>query len=345
MAYAYVRVERVRNDTRARDPEVVSSAYHEAMKAHGRGKGALAVMRRRADATCRGIAACVGSDGQWLERRTVAANDESEPRLKIGDAWLHHVKAHGAGIRANANMALHLLVGVSPEWVEEAGRLHDSENPRNVDLFEHAIEWARGAGLAPYAARLDLDEKGGGEVDLFCAPIRQQGRRNSRRNFVAVTQALNEIGSKHKQYRSYSGLQDSWHQYAVRHLSSELERGEPKAETKREHLSPERYGELMDECAARGEQEIRRMLAEARRRNRNAKRREAAVRLASKAVRQAKRILDGRGEEGQQEAELLSKEAVAAVDGDDEAVARLDQRYRSGTLDSERGRGRTHSRD
>ena len=327
MAFTYVIPIRVRHDTLANDPAAVSSSRHKSLEAEGRGETARAIARRRVDATCRGIAACIGPDGQWIERGVVNVNDKPEPRLKIGDAWLHHMKAHGARIRANANMALHLLAGVSSEWVEEAGRLHDSENPRNVDLFEHAIEWARGAGLAPYAARLDLDEKGGGEVDLFCAPIRQQGRRNSRRNFVAVTQALNEIGSKHKQYRSYSGLQDSWHQYAVRHLSPELERGKPPAAIDREDPS------AMDEIATKGGREMRDMLAEARELNRDSDRMEEVAELARDAIRDAADILQSIGDEALlPEADALAKDASAAVDGDADAIARLRRRPKDNRL-------------
>ena len=66
------------------------------------------------------------------------------------------------------------LCVVSPEWVQQAGDLHDRANPRYIALFDQAKAWAEswaGKG-AVFGVRLDLDEKGGAVVDLMIAPVR-----------------------------------------------------------------------------------------------------------------------------------------------------------------------------
>lgn len=56
---------------------------------------------------------------------------------------VRHLHEHAAHIRRGAALGLHLLVGVSPAWVEETGSLHAMDNPRNVALFDEALAWVK----------------------------------------------------------------------------------------------------------------------------------------------------------------------------------------------------------
>ena len=53
-------------------------------------------------------------------------------------AFKAHKAELGAGERKNAPIAMQALCVVSPEWVQQAGDLHDRANPRNVALFDQA---------------------------------------------------------------------------------------------------------------------------------------------------------------------------------------------------------------
>lgn len=153
--------------------------------------------------------------------------------------------------RKGSQLGIHLLVGVSVEWVEETGRLHDPENPRNKQLLEAAVNWANSWSKGVYAARLDLDETGGAVVDLFVAPVREQKHKNgSSKEVVSVNKALEELSIEVFQKRSkhYAALNTSWSEYASMHLDARLVRGSPKSETNKEHIPPDEYRELMQQA-------------------------------------------------------------------------------------------------
>ena len=164
--------------------------------------------------------------------------------------YLAAFKAHklelGAGERKNAPLAMQALCVVSPEWVQEAGDLHDRANPRNIALFDQARAWAEswaGKG-AVFGARLDLDEKGGAVVDLMIAPV-----RDSRAKPVISTQkALVELKATTSERNEYAALQTSWAEWCREHLDQSITRGLRRELTAREHLSPETYGQVMDKA-------------------------------------------------------------------------------------------------
>jgi len=102
-------------------------------------------------------------------------------------------------------------------------------------LFEHARKWADETfgENACIAARMDMDEKGSGVVDLVVVPVAESTTRGKTKTLVSVNKGLERAWGKCK---SYSALQDSWSQYAKRHLDPALERGKPKAETGADHV-------------------------------------------------------------------------------------------------------------
>lgn len=163
-------------------------------------------------------------------------------------AFKTHKTETGAKERKGAPIAMQVLCVVSPEWVQQAGDLHDRNNPRNQQLFDHAKAWAEnwaGEGSV-FGVRLDLDEAGGAVVDLMIAPIRE-----SRGKPVISTQkALTALKTAMGERNEYSALQTSWADHCRTHLDASIERGTRKEITKVEHVSPEVYGAVKDKVAA-----------------------------------------------------------------------------------------------
>ncbi|MDO5759040.1 MAG: hypothetical protein Q4P24_16535 [Rhodobacterales bacterium] len=176
------------------------------------------------------------------------------PRPDYAASFRSLKKARGAGERKGAQLGLHMLVGVSPEWVREAGDLHDPENPRNRQLLAAAKAWAdTWSGGGCYAARLDLDETGGAVVDLFIAPLAEQRHKSGKAKLVvSVNKALEAVSVARtgKKSKHYAALNTDWAEYAQRSLDRRLERGRPKGETGVEHVGPDQYRVMMQEAEA-----------------------------------------------------------------------------------------------
>lgn len=171
--------------------------------------------------------------------------------------YLAAFKAHktelGAKERKNAPLAMQALCVVSPEWVQQAGDLHDPDNPRNRALFDQAKAWAEswaGEG-AVFATRLDLDEKGGAVVDVLLAPVRDSRGKP----VISTNKALQELKEAMGERNEYSALQTSWADWARAHLDASIERGIRKEITSRQHLSSETYGLVKDQARAEAAQE------------------------------------------------------------------------------------------
>jgi hypothetical protein len=155
--------------------------------------------------------------------------------------------------REGAAIGLHLLVGVSPSWIKAAGSLHDTENPRNKELLDAAVAWVESwAGArSVIGARLDLDEAGGGVVDVFVVPVFEQKHKSgSTKLTVSINKALTRLQATHETDYSYEALQTSWHAWAQENLDPDLQRGEPAYKTNRVHLRPAEYKRLQDHLRA-----------------------------------------------------------------------------------------------
>lgn len=164
--------------------------------------------------------------------------------------YLAAFKAHKAelkaGERKGAPLCLQAICVVSPEWVEQAGGLHDADNPRNSQLFDQAKAWAEswgGAGSV-VATRLDLDEKGGAVVDVLVSPIRESRGKP----VISTNKALGELKVATGERNEYAALQTSWAEWCQAHLDRDIVRGTRKELTQRQHLSPETYGAVMDKA-------------------------------------------------------------------------------------------------
>ncbi|MFV0300660.1 MAG: hypothetical protein ACK5IP_07255 [Paracoccus sp. (in: a-proteobacteria)] len=133
----------------------------------------------------------------------------------IWDAFKQHKTETGAVERGSASIALHMLVGVSREWLEEDGRdAHSPTNDRIHKLFDEAKSWA-GKGSVIHT-RFDLDEQGSGNVDLVVVPVQMQ-RRKFRKNAAAkevltisTRMAKEELRAAMKTKNSGQAMQSSW---------------------------------------------------------------------------------------------------------------------------------------
>ncbi|MBN8915092.1 MAG: hypothetical protein J0I31_05790 [Rhizobiales bacterium] len=158
-------------------------------------------------------------------------------------AFKEHKRRHGIASDANGALAMHLLVILSPDWLAETGDPRDWQgNPRVGQLVEEARRWAEDAfgKDSVWAVRYDADEKGAGNVDILCSPVRVDGRAKARLKLkISVNKALQELAKRYGRQKSYSALQDSWAEHARQHLDTCIVRGEEAS--KKQHLTPEEY--------------------------------------------------------------------------------------------------------
>lgn len=166
---------------------------------------------------------------------------------RLTKAYAEFKKRNGVDPRKGAQLLHSIGVGISPGWIREVGDLHDPANPRNVQVFEAAIAWVKSfAGHdAIVSARMDLDEKGGGWVDVYFAPIRQQKYkgRSETKSVISVNKCLEEtaVSLGYPKGSHYSALNSGWANYAKLHLDPDIQRGKPARDTGKEHLTPRQY--------------------------------------------------------------------------------------------------------
>jgi len=161
--------------------------------------------------------------------------------LAVVDAFRARKAETGAKEYGGACIALHTVCIISPEWIAETGDIHDPRNPRNIEMFQQARAWADatyGDGSC-ISARMDLDEKGGGVVDLVIVPVRDMTMRGKTKKIISVNKAMDEAFGKTK---SYSAMQDSWSAWCQGKLDHEIQRGVSKEKTQREHVHAEIIG-------------------------------------------------------------------------------------------------------
>lgn len=185
-------------------------------------------------------------------------------------AFKAYKAATGAAERKGAPIALQAICVVSPEWVDAAGDRHDDRNPRNRALMVQARAWAEswaGEGSV-IAARLDLDEVGGGVVDLMLVPVRTQRSRTGKGTLrISTNGALSDLAASTGEARSYAAAQTSWAAWCQRALDPVIQRGTPREQTGARHMRPEAYGAMRDalRASARRAAEIERKALEVER--------------------------------------------------------------------------------
>jgi len=183
--------------------------------------------------------------------------------LDLVEAFKAHKKEMGAVERGNAEIGTHLLVVVPPEWIREGGDIHDPKNSNTLKAIKAAKEWAeswQGEG-AVFAYRFDLDEKGTGVIDLFTAPVFEQGRRNGKTvKTISPSMAKRELVKQTEEKTSGAAFQSSWAEWAQMALDSRMQRGNRKKETGREHVHAEVYAKVAESVKAEITQKIEQQL-------------------------------------------------------------------------------------
>lgn len=174
-------------------------------------------------------------DRSKTDQNLVSGYDELSDPLALQDAYKKRKKDAGASERKGSAIALHLLLGISPQWVAKAGDLHDPDNPRNRHLFEQARAFAEakfGSGSVIHT-RLDVDEAGGGVVDVIVVPVNEFMQRGKLKKQVSPNAGLEAaFGSERGNLRH---LQTQWAEHCQKTLDPSVIRGKPRKETQAEH--------------------------------------------------------------------------------------------------------------
>lgn len=168
----------------------------------------------------------------------------NEDKRGIVQAFKNMKRETGASERGKNAFGAHLLLCVSPDMIARHGDPHDPENPANQALFQCAIDYAEekfGKGSVIHA-RLDVDEKGSGVVDVITIPMEEiktcGGKKTALKCLInkPLERLIAETGTPKTYGAGTRALQSSWHEYACQRLDHTLQRGRPKEETGREHV-------------------------------------------------------------------------------------------------------------
>lgn len=234
-------------------------------------------------------------------------------------AFKAHKAAHGIKTeRKGAALGLHLLVGVSPEWLtQDGGDARDLNNPLVQQLIHHAKLWAEewmGEG-AVWAVRYDTDEAGAGVVDILASPVRENraGKAKTGKPSISVNKALKALQEEYGERTSYAAMQSSWAAYAQAEMDMSLDRGISASETSRGHVSPEAYKAGYEAGAQAGAAEAAESRREALRAAQEAKKARQDRMEAQAALEATHRSLVAlRAKEAalQQQVETLSRETA-----------------------------------
>ena len=164
-----------------------------------------------------------------------------------------YLRGVGARTRGGAAISAHLLLGVSAEWLQETGGIHDGSNTRVKRLFEEAKSFAEMHIGGVYAMRMDLDERGSGVVDIFATHThmrrgrpRKDGTRGKDVHEVSIKEALSSLQRKAGGGKSFAALQTLWAHHAATNLDCRIVRGVEKTITGREHLTVAEYRQSVE---------------------------------------------------------------------------------------------------
>lgn len=210
--YAAVRIEKLK---------VVSQ--FQSIDRHGRRLDESSSRRADKTLTANSLSWSKGSDGLDVMGALEARKTE------LGGAKQYGKAAIGA----------HFLLTVSPEWIAETGDIHDPNNPRNQKLFAEAKKWTEeklGVGSV-IAMRMDMDEAGGGVVDIVAVPsmTKKVGGRDVQ--YVSLNKAFEKAFGRGR--KNFVQVQDAWAKHCQTHLDSKIQRGVSKEITQKEHVHAE----------------------------------------------------------------------------------------------------------
>lgn len=243
--------------------------------------------------------------------------------LDYVEAFKAHKRKMGAGERKGADLGMEFKAIVSPDWLAETGDPRDRKNPRVQQLMIEAARWAEswGGEGAVWAVRYDTDEKGAGVVDLFMSPVREQRHKNgSSKVVISCRKAKEELLATERTLdpeirTSGAAMQSSWARWCQQTLDPRIERGQPKAETGREHVHADIYSKIANEARRAAletvEAEKQEMLAETRKLHQEALEESAeAKRIKDAARRDAQKMVMEAKKRGQDEKQRIIAQAI-----------------------------------
>ncbi len=134
----------------------------------------------------------------------------------------------------------HLELIVSPAWILETGDLHSPKNPRNLALFRTAVEFCQTLfGTACIvAARADMDEKGGGVVDVL---VTSEAHSKRVGRYCSTRPALMALQRRYQVKSAFSALQTAWAEFVQERLDPSIQRGRRKSGVGPDWVTPEIY--------------------------------------------------------------------------------------------------------
>lgn len=268
--------------------------------------------------------------------------------LAIRDAYKARKKDTGASERKGVAVAVHMLLGVSPDWIAAAGDVHDPHNPRNRALFDSArsfMEERFGPGSVIHV-RLDVDEAGSGIVDVIAVPVTTYTQRGKTKTRVSANAGLEAAFGKGLNYRQ---MQDAWAEHCQQTLDPAIERGKPREETGREHVDHSIYRPMMEKAAAEAKA-LKAKVARETRADLAAEWEEAGwLGRRGKAIEAARDAAYAEGQESMKPwAEKKAGRVKARADKEKEAaLKRKDEEWRGkvSALETEVGAARDHLRE
>ena len=207
-----------------------------AMSKHAKGLDVMSRARARPD----------------TENRAAGWRFDRKPEiLDVSNSFECYLKAKGdPGHHKGSALAVYFLIGVSPDWVAQTGDIHSTQNPRVRTLLNKAANFVENEFDGVWNARYDLDETGGGVVDVFASPIAK--RKNGGRDYISIAKAMEAFAARRgvSPTHSYTALQDAWAEFAGKELDPMIVCGRPKAETAAQYMRPEEYKDMEAEKLA-----------------------------------------------------------------------------------------------
>ena len=190
-----------------------------AMARHGRGSDHASRIRRRPDATERALYLRRSDDGGGFVCELPDAY-VAPPAADLVQQHERHLKRKGASLRKGAAVAMHLQLGVSPEWFGAAR--FNTRSDIVQQMTQLAAEFVETHLGGVFSARYDVDEEsGGGVVDVFAAPVHRNARSghavvSCRKSVQALGRASGHPG------KPLRGLQDLWHKTCTTRLDRDI---------------------------------------------------------------------------------------------------------------------------
>jgi len=161
-------------------------------------------------------------------------------------------KVEDSGVKTygKSSIGLHMILSISSDWMKETGDIHDPKNPRNKQAMIEARNFIHDkfGEKSILGMRMDFDESGGGNIDVFVIPLHEVKQRNTIKTVISPSKSLSQLKKKYgkKGDMEYEVLQDLWNNHCKKNIDKSIKRGIPKTETNIENVSHRVYNKVID---------------------------------------------------------------------------------------------------